>query len=60
MVERGLPLRGHLHGGLGWTSLSLTHAELSHWAGLPSLRLVSWKHLDQDSSAKKTILFLQT
>lgn len=59
MDEGGLSLRGKHHGGLGWTSLSLTHTVLSQWAGPLPMGLASYKHLGQDSGAKKMILFLQ-
>lgn len=36
-----LSLGGGHHGGLGWTSLSLTHAVLPQWAGPLSRGLVS-------------------
>lgn len=36
-----LSLGGGHHGGLGWTSLSLTHAGLPQWAGPLSRGLVS-------------------
>lgn len=59
MGKGGLSLRGSHRGGLGWTSLSLTHTVLSQWAGPPSIGLASCNYSGQDSGAKKMTLFLQ-